>query len=108
MADAHAVLRSLHGRLPLALITNGSTETQWDTLRGTGLETRLQAVLVSGEVGVAKPDAAIFHLARAKLGVAAESVWHVGDNLYSAVRSADEPQPDLEIASLTELLEHLA
>ena len=125
--DASAILRSLHGRLPLALITNGSSDTQWEKARCTSLDTMLQEVVVSGEVGVAKPDAAIFHHVLDRLDVPAESVWHVGDNLHADVggakvaslggavwlnrggvrRSPDDPEPDLEIASLTELLAHL-
>lgn len=108
--------------LPLALITNGASDTQRDALRVLGIEQRFGAVVISGEVGVAKPDAAVFGLAIEKLGVNPANVWHVGDSLRVDVAGAKaagltavwlnrnrlpwkegDPRPDYEIQSLTEL-----
>ena len=124
--DALPVLERLHGRLPLAIITNGAIDTQWGKLRATGVHEYFDAVIVFGEVGVAKPDSAIFQLAMAALGVAPDYVWHVGDSLESdvagarnacltavwlnrngATRSPEHPEPHVEIRSLTELLEYI-
>lgn len=125
--DAAAALERLHGRLPLVLITNGSSETQWEKARVLGIDTCFEAVLISGQCGFAKPDARIFRLALDKLGVAPATVLHVGDSLASDVagahnagigsvwinrrghrRADNEPQPQQEIASLHELLDILA
>jgi FMN phosphatase YigB (HAD superfamily) len=57
--DAQEVLDELEARLPLALITNGASYTQWDKVKATGIERYFDVVLVSGDVGVGKPDAVI-------------------------------------------------
>lgn len=119
--DAEQVLASLASRLPLCLVTNGAADTQRDALRLLGIADRFSAVVISAEIGVAKPDKAIFHEAAQRLGVPSESVWHVGDNLATDVGGArvaglaaiwlnrsgkaqsEDPVPDYEIRSLSEL-----
>lgn len=122
--DARALLSSLQrARMPLALITNGASDTQRDKLRSLGIEDRFDAVVISGDVGIAKPDPSLFELALDKLAVRREHAWHVGDNLATDVagaqaagltavwlnrrglsRSAGDPEPDFEIRSLSDLL----
>ncbi len=113
--------------IPLALITNGASDTQRHKLRVLGIESRFDAVVISGEVGVAKPDSSVFGLALDMLDVEREHVWHVGDNLMTDVagakaagltavwlnrgglsRSDGEPEPDVEIRSLSDLMTLLA
>lgn len=120
--DARHLLHRLAGRLPLALVTNGASDTQREKLRALGIEDRFAAIVVSGEHGVAKPDAAIFHVALAALGVAPEQAWHVGDSLAADVGGAlnagltavwlnrngarrpdGDPPPHYEVASLLDL-----
>ena len=72
----------------VALVTNGASDSQREKLRALDLESRLDAVVISGEVGVAKPDPAIFELALARIGVPREGVWHVGDSLTADVAGA--------------------
>jgi putative hydrolase of the HAD superfamily len=66
--------------LPLAIITNGASGSQRDGLGILGNEHWISAVVISGEVHMAKPDPAIFAIAIEKLGVKPEEVWHVGDS----------------------------
>lgn len=79
-ADAVEALDVLGDRgIRRAVVSN------WDVrlrplLRELGLERRLDAVVVSGEVGAEKPDPAIFALACAQLGVPSHAVVHVGDD----------------------------
>jgi FMN phosphatase YigB (HAD superfamily) len=110
-------------RVPLALITNGPSDTQRGKLRVHGLEHWFEVVVISGEVGVAKPNASVFDLALNQLLVERENVWHVGDSLTTdvagakaagltavwinrsgRVRRAGDPEPDLEIRSLSNLM----
>lgn len=70
----------------LAVVTNGPSDFQHETLRG--IEDRVDAVIISGEVGVAKPDPAIFLLATERLGVTPSDAWHVGDSLTHDVVGA--------------------
>lgn len=113
--------------LPLALITNGPTDLQRSKIRVLGIGHCFDTVAISGEVGVSKPDPHIFEHVLRGLGVASDGVWHVGDNLATDVAGARaagltavwinrtgagrreaDPEPDLEIASLSELKPLLA
>lgn len=126
--DVRDVLERLRrARVPLALITNGASDTQRDKLRVLGIESWFAAVVISGEAGVAKPDAAIFARALDALAVERDHVWHVGDSLSAdvagakgagisavwlnrtgVVRREGDPEPDVEIRSLAELVAWLA
>lgn len=55
--DAPAVLAALRqAHIPLGLVTNGAPDAQRDKLRVLGIENMFAVIVVSGEVGVAKPD----------------------------------------------------
>ena len=125
--DVRELFTSLKtARVPLALITNGAADTQRDKLRVLEMEDWFDVVVISGEVGLAKPDASIFRLALNKLSVEPENVWHVGDSLAADVagakaagltavwlnrkelgRSQGDPEPDVEIRSLSDLIAFL-
>ena len=120
--DVPQVFSLLKTGLSCALVTNGASDTQRDALRVLGIERHFGAVVISGEVGIAKPHASIFGFALEKLGVEPENVWHVGDSLTARVAGAKaagisavwlnrgglpwkegDPKPDYEIQSLTEI-----
>jgi len=48
---------------PLGVISNGDSRQQRQKLRKLELADRFSVVLISGDIGCAKPDAAIFHAA---------------------------------------------
>jgi FMN phosphatase YigB (HAD superfamily) len=52
------------------------------------IDLRFDAIVTSGEVGVAKPDARIFEIAARLLGVPTAAAWHVGDSLSTDVAGA--------------------
>jgi putative hydrolase of the HAD superfamily len=125
--DALALLDAVDGRLPLALVTNGASDTQREKLVALGIERRFAAVVISGEAGVAKPDPSIFRRALDRLGVPPAAAWHVGDSLASDVAGAraagvtavwinrratplagDGPTPHHHLRSLAELAPLLA
>ncbi len=104
----------------LAIISN------WDErlrglLRGLALDTRFETIVISCEVGRAKPDGAIFDEAARRLGLPAARLLHVGDSPESDFRgardagfralqisrAAGEPGPH-HLQSLLELPERLA
>jgi putative hydrolase of the HAD superfamily len=76
-----ATLAAAHPRAALGVVTNGEGERQRAKLAAIGLSERFQAVVASGEEGVAKPEAKIFALACERLGVEPEETAHVGDRL---------------------------
>ncbi len=84
---AEDVLRSLHGRAGLLLITNGLADVQRPRFGRSTVGHYFSDVVISEEVGVAKPDPAIFEVAFAKMGFPAKAdVLIVGDSLSSDIR----------------------
>lgn len=73
-----AALRALG--LRLALVTNGGTVAQNAKIDALGIRRFFDAILISDDVGVAKPDPHIFHRAVESLDLSPAQVWHVGDH----------------------------
>ena len=65
----------------IGLITNGESTPQGHKLADTGLSGRVEHVIASGSLGVAKPDPRIFRHACAVFGSAPEETVYVGDRL---------------------------
>ena len=65
----------------IGLVTNGDLNAQTAKLRATGLLPRIEHIIASGEVGVSKPDAAIFAHACAAFGVTPGEAAYIGDRL---------------------------
>jgi len=84
--DALDCLDELSRRIPgvrFGIITNGELDFQTTKLDAVRLSERMSAVIASGEVGVAKPDAALFRLACDRLGVDPSAAAYVGDRLHT-------------------------
>ena len=76
-----AMLRQFKDQgVPVGVVTNGGTETQWGKLRKTGIADLVTACVVSEEFGAWKPDPAIFEGALGLIGAEAASTVFVGDN----------------------------
>jgi len=86
---ARSLLDSLVGRCQLGLVTNGIGRIQRGRMERLGIASYFEAVTISGEVGVAKPDASIFDLTFDALpGASRESAVMVGDSLGSDILGA--------------------
>ena len=77
--DAFPVLDSLKKKYKLAAITNGDSKQQRLKVKKTNLEHYFQEVIVSGEVGFAKPGTKIFEIACEKLNVKPSECVMIGD-----------------------------
>jgi 2-haloacid dehalogenase len=85
------VLDAVHGRVHLALITNGLKEVQRSRLDRSGLEKYFEAVIISDEIGVSKPHAGIFDIAFARMGNPSKAeVLIVGDSLTSDIKGGSD------------------
>ena len=83
---AEGVLRGLQGRVEMILITNGIAEVQQPRFAASTIHDYFAETVISGEIGLAKPDPAIFDYAFARIGQPArERVLMVGDNLGSDI-----------------------
>ena len=78
---AMEVLKALHGRYKLGMITNGVGKTQRVKIAKLGCEPYMDLILVGGEEEVQKPDSRIFKKALDLLGVSAAETVFVGDSL---------------------------
>jgi YjjG family noncanonical pyrimidine nucleotidase len=80
LPHAREVLEELSRRAALCLITNGLTLVQRGRIRTSGMERFFSAILISEEVGIAKPDPGFFRLAADALALPASELLCVGDN----------------------------
>lgn len=86
LPGAQALLDALDGKARLGLITNGFTALQTARLQRTGLLGHFDPLVISEQVGVAKPDVRIFEHALERMGrPPREQVLMVGDNPHSDI-----------------------
>ncbi len=82
------VLRQLHGRYKMAIITNGFAETHEAKIARLELARFFDAVVLAGEMELAKPDPAIFAHAMSELAVTADESVMVGDRFDRDISGA--------------------
>jgi HAD superfamily hydrolase (TIGR01509 family) len=85
---AAALLGALHPRAMIAIVTNNTLHEQLAKLEVCGLAGLVDALVVSHEVGCAKPDPAIFHIALERLAVPAHCAVMLGDSWSADVAGA--------------------
>jgi 2-haloacid dehalogenase len=84
LAEAKDTIVALSRRYRLALVTNGLSRVQRPRLAGSGIGAFFEAVVISEEVRVAKPDPRIFiHALQCLAHSDVSSVLMVGDSLSS-------------------------
>ena len=84
--DALSCLDALEAGDPpirIGVITNGDLAFQTAKMAATGLRERIEHTITSGEIGVAKPDAAIFAHACDVFGVEPGAAAYIGDRLHT-------------------------
>ena len=86
--DAEPLLEQLGARYPLGLISNGPSELQRPKIDKFALDRHFEVVLVSGELGVRKPDPTIFAMALEALDVSPQCAVFIGDNPTDDVAGA--------------------
>jgi putative hydrolase of the HAD superfamily len=126
--DSLATLDALRARgVPLGLVTNGDSRLQRGKIDRHRLGSYFGVVVIEGEFGAGKPDAAVYRHALQGLGADPTTTWMVGDHLVWDIDGAqrvglraawidrvraglppDQPvQPERIIHTLDELL-HLS
>jgi putative hydrolase of the HAD superfamily len=91
--DALPCLDALEAAIPgvqFGIITNAELNYQTPKLDRLGLASRMRHVVASGELGVPKPDAHIFHHACALFGAEPRNAVYVGDRLQTDARGAHD------------------
>ena len=85
---ATRTLDALEGRYRLALVTNGAPDVQREKLEGSGLARHFATVVISGALGVGKPEPGIFSAALDGLRVDARDAIVVGDSVERDISGA--------------------
>jgi len=87
---AAALLEQVKQRAAVAIVSNNLLEEQQEKLRFCGLDPFVDVLVVSGEIGISKPDPRIFELAVQRLGVPPGRAVFVDDFLKNvdAARAA--------------------
>jgi putative hydrolase of the HAD superfamily len=62
------------------LVTNGDVEVQVAKMAAVGLDQVLEGWIISEEVGVTKPDRAIFDVCASRSARSLDGAWMIGDN----------------------------
>jgi len=88
LPGALTTVRALAKKFPLALITNGIASVQRRRFDASPITRYFQAVVISEEAGVAKPDPRIFEPALRTIGLEAGDVLYVGDSVTSDMAAA--------------------
>lgn len=123
--ECKEVLNALNEKYALAILTNGPPHHQREKLRCAGVEDYFEVVVVSGDIGIGKPNAPVFAHTLNLLDVDASEVMMIGDSLERDIKGAmnvgisstwvnrndaesgPEARPDHEISNLKELISML-
>jgi HAD superfamily hydrolase (TIGR01549 family) len=96
--EIHDVIPAIYEKdIKMGIITNTSFSTGsiWFLLDKLGISNYIDVVIASCDVGMAKPDPRIFHLALDELKVESREAMHVGDNynddVVGALRAGVKP-----------------
>ncbi len=79
--EAERILSELRSTYKLAILTNGAPDLQREKIAYNRLAHYFDVIVVSGEVGVGKPDPAVFKAVLDQLAVPAHTALMVGDSL---------------------------
>jgi len=119
--ETEAVLNGIKREYKLGLVTNGPADVQREKLKPSDLGRYFDSIVISGEVGIGKPDPGIFDIAFDALSATPDEAVMVGNSLRSDIAGAQaagiraiwidregtdigrEIKPDYEIQNLTEL-----
>ena len=89
LPGAEEFIRSLHGKVKMAIVSNGLSAIQRGRLGLCPLTPLFDAIVISEEVGAAKPDPRLIEVALEKLGCTDKSqAVMMGDSLTADIQAA--------------------
>lgn len=80
-----SLLAELRKTYKLGILTNGDSKHQWTKIKNCQVERFVDAVIVSGDHDIYKPDPRIFHITCRKLGLENRQCIMVGDRLTTDI-----------------------
>jgi len=94
---ARELLYDLRNSYRLGLLTNGPSDMQWPKIKHLEIESLFNVILVSGDVGIHKPNRLIFEQFLRRLGVMAKKVLYVGNSYRDGRRGGKGRRDDLSV-----------
>lgn len=95
LPGAAEFIRSLHGKIRIALVSNGVSAIQRSRLAKCPLTPLFDAIVISEEAGVAKPDPRLLEIALEQLGCTDKSqAVMMGDSLTADIAAANNAGMD--------------
>lgn len=88
MPYARETLEYLHPRYRMLILSNGFTELQSSKMQSADIAKYFSGVILSEDIGVNKPNPAIFKHALQKAGVTADRALMIGDNFKVDIEGA--------------------
>ena len=77
--ETRSVLEKLKGKYKLAILSNGDSTSQHNKIKNVDIDEYFDEILVSGDIGIHKPDKEVFEYLANKLDVKCEQCLMVGD-----------------------------
>ena len=123
--DVVSNLTELVKSYKLGLLTNGAPDIQREKIRDSGIEQFFSSIVISGEIGIGKPDPAIFKIMLSNLNADADDAIMIGNSLKSDIQPCktlcikslwlnreqkendSAIHPDLEIFDLNNLINNI-
>ncbi|XP_065214358.1 N-acylneuraminate-9-phosphatase [Planococcus citri] len=84
-SEVRSLLDELQSSYRLCLISNGTSDGQWEKIQECGLESCFECIVISGETPWKKPDANIFYKACDELNVKPEQCVIIGDRIETDI-----------------------
>lgn len=89
LAGAKEFAERVSQAIPIAIVTNGISEVQRSRLSHSEIAPYISEIVVSGDVGAAKPDPEILRIALERLNIKKEDAVMLGDSLRSDIAAAN-------------------
>jgi len=86
--EVFEILERLFKDYRLGIITNGLPDLQWEKIKGSKIENFFENVIISGDVGVRKPQETIFLTALNKFNSSIKDCVMIGNNLNTDILGA--------------------
>jgi putative hydrolase of the HAD superfamily len=118
MAGAEALLEAVRSQARVAIVSNNMLQEQQEKLEYCRLASHVDALIVSEEAGISKPDPQIFRIALDAVGAAAHEAVMLGDSWAADIEGAraagirpvwfnparlPSPQPSANVAEIYSL-----
>ncbi len=84
------MLKSLKQSYRLAIVTNGSFNTQWSKLKACGVNRFIENIIISEQCPEPKPHKSIFLMACQQVKCLPSEVIHIGDSLIADIQGGIE------------------